>query len=100
PAHRHVLSFPTRRPSDLTVRSVGHPADLRAVQRGTGYGHLRLPRAPVQRGRRRGQVHRPATECGMTNQAKPSLEEFFGNAPAPLDRKSTRLNSSHVKISY
>src|SRR5690606_24499658 len=70
------------------VRSVGNPADLRAVQRGTGHGHLRLPRAPVQRGRRRGQVHRPATERGMTNQAKPSLEEFFGNAPAPLDGSS------------
>src|SRR5690606_41341690 len=29
-----------------------------------------------------------------------SLSPFIGILPLPIDRKSTRLNSSHVKISY
>src|SRR5690606_41922251 len=77
-AHRPLPSFPTRRSSDLTSPSCsdrpGDPGDHPHRQdRGLA------PARPAGRGRR------PAT------------------APAihlHRDRKSTRLNSSHVKISY
>src|SRR5690606_41993137 len=81
--HYEPHSFPTRRSSDLRPRSrasrdlpADHPrrSGLLRAERGRGAG---LPRA---RGRRR-------------------LSDRAGER-APSDRKSTRLNSSHVKISY
>src|SRR5690606_42149020 len=76
--HRALHSFPTRRSSDLEeaegrVPRLARPRD-REAQDG-GRGALRGGRAPPPRLRHR-------------------------HAPAGPDRKSTRLNSSHVKISY
>src|SRR5690606_41989158 len=72
-------SFPTRRSSDLRAHQCGtadHPqrADLRQQTCGANLRRQRRPgtAAPPSRGRR----------------------------PLLGDRKSTRLNSSHVKISY
>src|SRR5690606_41366449 len=36
----------------------------------------------------------------LVDKIKATLTEFYGDDPQQRDRKSTRLNSSHVKISY
>src|SRR5690606_41467226 len=74
--HRDLHSFPTRRSSDLIHRGPVPPRSATAAGRPAGSCLRR--RGPVGR---RG----PADASGRT---------------ASLDRKSTRLNSSHVKISY
>src|SRR5690606_40802540 len=78
-ALRALHSFPTRRSSDLgLVRG-------RTVHR---------PAAP--RGRGTGEVVARAVAPG---EAEVDVVALLGERPAQ-DRKSTRLNSSHVKISY
>src|SRR5690606_41496434 len=88
-AHRRLPSFPTRRSSDL----FDLPFDARAISDFQSHPHrqtfvfeslldlAKLPEIPVQPtffpGRNPAAVHRNK-----------------------IDRKSTRLNSSHVKISY
>src|SRR5690606_41427271 len=81
---RPVHAFPTRRTSDL-----GHPVGAQ----------------PAGRGRRGGGAGRPAGLAGGDHQdSAQSPAQQGGNQRAErraaLDRKSTRLNSSHVKISY
>src|SRR5690606_41497507 len=90
-AHLPVLpSFPTRRSSDLHAGDRGgRVADLRheLLDRGGQVG-LRVPR-------RLGQLHDPTALLQGRGRR--------GARPLGLllqDRKSTRLNSSHVKISY
>src|SRR5690606_42026575 len=77
--HRHLHSFPTRRSSDL-VRVVVRAFRSRP-RKGGG------PRPRPARGPRR-PLPRPPRRC------RPRRD------PGGVDRKSTRLNSSHVKISY
>src|SRR5690606_42149537 len=73
--HRSLHSFPTRRSSDLAARE----RDERRER------HLR--------GVARFVEHRFAEEGRAQRHAIEPADE-------PADRKSTRLNSSHVKISY
>src|SRR5690606_41250696 len=73
--HRELHSFPTRRSSDLRQGRV----DRR--QRADPVELLRRDRRPPPRRR----LRHPGR---------------LGAAPLAADRKSTRLNSSHVKISY
>src|SRR5207253_10692847 len=75
PAPRDLHSFPTRRSSDLGSRQ--YPRPTRLARRITGDGGNRI--LVLQRGGR-GAVQVPRE--------------------AMQDRKSTRLNSSHVAISY
>src|SRR5690606_41723163 len=42
----------------------------------------------------------PVTNAGPSNQVRPPRIRSAGRRNALPDRKSTRLNSSHVKISY
>src|SRR5690625_6683999 len=73
--HRHLHSFPTRRSSDLSW-------PIAAKQ-------------PKQPGR--------AISSACTITVPSPSETAFHRAkslPSPADRKSTRLNSSHVAISY
>src|SRR5690606_41376756 len=77
----YLQSFPTRRSSDLVHDSTGLAEDGRTAARtalrfGDPAGVLLLPLPRQGRGRH-GRRRHPG-----------------------LDRKSTRLNSSHVKISY
>src|SRR5699024_12401135 len=79
--HPHLHSFPTRRSSDLTSAGMGHvnaKLDDDGVVRGI---HLR-------------------TGIGQPSWKHLTLvlNEFLD--PEHTDRKSTRLNSSHVSISY
>src|SRR5207253_11352955 len=79
--HRYLHSFPTRRSSDLTPRNHGSPHEEVVIKRlplreRSGASQPRLTPREFLRGR---QISRSA---------------------AVQDRKSTRLNSSHVAISY
>src|SRR5690606_40023015 len=77
--HRDLHSFPTRRSSDL-----GSPAVLPALGSAGADG-------------------RPDPGRGLLAQGDRGTGQTSGGAPARSpgqDRKSTRLNSSHVKISY
>src|SRR5690606_41239750 len=80
-AHRHLPSFPTRRSSDLAERESA--AGSGAVAR-RAHGAERFRFLP-----RRGSDHGRGSCCRAAHRH-----------PGSVDRKSTRLNSSHVKISY
>src|SRR5690606_41581393 len=45
-------------------------------------------------------AHLPATGLEVLPDARDALQQTAGREVGPQDRKSTRLNSSHVKISY
>src|SRR5437773_9313075 len=74
PPHRDLHSFPTRRSSDLAP------------------GIENLEPLPVQRVERMGDNHKTRRVTGSNG--------IMPRPSAPLDRKSTRLNSSHITISY
>src|SRR5690606_40700810 len=73
-AHRYLHSFPTRRSSDLVGRERGWRRRQVALLAGV---------RPDERAAGRARARRPV-----------------GPHHRGTDRKSTRLNSSHVKISY
>src|SRR5690606_40970407 len=77
-AHRDLHSFPTRRSSDLAGAS---PIFLAT--------HFGLPPAPQRAST--AFIRRLINSMSGAGVAMPLVD---------LDRKSTRLNSSHVKISY
>src|SRR5690606_40867992 len=86
--HPELHSFPTRRSSDLKTRSARKEPAIAQIQR------LRL-----------GRSLSPTLETtGVTSGCSPWLLSCLSSSiSANLiieDRKSTRLNSSHVKISY
>src|SRR5690606_41369273 len=86
---RLLPSCPTRRSSDLAVGAVGADTaeaevlDEPVVQRPVD---LELERAQ--------RVRDPFVRIALT------VRPVVHRVDAPVDRKSTRLNSSHVKISY
>src|SRR5690606_41380528 len=88
--HRAAPSFPTRRSSDLGERDRAGEAFNDLVARGE-------ISAPVVLGR-------DHLDCGSVASPYRETEGMADGSDAiadwPLDRKSTRLNSSHVKISY
>src|SRR5207302_11070059 len=81
----HLHSFPTRRSSDLstTCGSICSPSIF--------CPSLMMPSMPMH-------------FCSLFRLNRLAKKLFFSSPSAPLsctpDRKSTRLNSSHVKISY
>src|SRR5690606_41395200 len=82
-AHRDLHSFPTRRSSDL------YPKDGKEVEIEEVYRHTAIAAPYVE-------LIEEFTLSELIDlhfQFKPLLNGFS-------DRKSTRLNSSHVKISY
>src|SRR5690606_39600030 len=93
-------SFPTRRSSDLTELNT-----LRAI------GRVNLDNGLSIRGLYQvsdvedadASIPVNATVAGVTTNIAPAFARNIDDAQAWLigaDRKSTRLNSSHVKISY
>src|SRR5690606_41736418 len=88
---RDLLSFPTRRSSDLTPE--GGPRGRHALVLQPTNTESPPPHAPD---RPRHRNHRPGMEEGQPR----GRDRLRGAGRAPADRKSTRLNSSHVKISY
>src|SRR5690606_40838092 len=99
PGHRPLPAFPTRRSSDLAANVGGQPGHSAAADQHTlsGLGARRdldvdvvaIQGLELDGGAERGGGHR---ERHRTVQVVA--------APGEEDRKSTRLNSSHVKISY
>src|SRR5207253_11087120 len=86
--------FPTRRSSDLMVISNRH----RIIRRGRPYqdgpteqGHLFIAVNT--------DIARQFEFIQQTWHMSPAFNALY-TAKDPLDRKSTRLNSSHVAISY
>src|SRR5439155_25699834 len=87
--HSHLHSFPTRRSSDLqSGRRVGGAESLLHHASGFPVGDRRLRTA-----------HAPREVPHLLGEAVVPVLLEHGIGPA-LDRKSTRLNSSHVAISY
>src|SRR5690606_41339915 len=90
--HRALHSFPTRRSSDLSIPRLGDKSHkVRPIKGIVSELHDLPPGCSF------------STRCPLADEycgrVEPELEEI---APGHLvaDRKSTRLNSSHVKISY
>src|SRR5688500_20034004 len=95
--YRHSQSFPTRRSSDLSVGGVRDISpegfdrrrlrdEVEPLPKSTDRpSHLLLPRPEVA-------VAQPP--------ANGRLSSCFVERARPSDRKSTRLNSSHLVISY
>src|SRR5690606_40261613 len=96
PAHTARHSSPTRRSSDLLT--AGKPEQS---------GWKLVPEEPTEEMYR--AVYKVQDDCAIHNYgASPTFDDYWSAAlsasPTPPtaggDRKSTRLNSSHVKISY
>src|SRR5699024_12314708 len=85
-AHPYLPSFPTRRSSDLPLAVAVLVA---VVDRHAKHGHRRILGA-VFHLRVAHHVSGEVNRCHLAAHRGPLL----------LDRKSTRLNSSHVSISY
>src|SRR5437660_9724749 len=90
-ARRNLHSFPTRRSSDLQeelaeVARHAHPVD----------GVVRLRYQHVGHRPRLQELFEHANGLGLPHPGEQTVEGANGRA----DRKSTRLNSSHVAISY
>src|SRR5437870_10202836 len=88
-APRYLLSFPTRRSSDLENDSYSRSPENDPPSCAQARRPARANRPPS--GRRPGHRH--------VNVALQQAE-IAETGVAPTDRKSTRLNSSHVAISY
>src|SRR5207253_10944939 len=80
--HRDLHSFPTRRSSDLQHRGL-HDAAAHGLIPSDAAAALAVVGTPAHGGRSVPSVGRDRRAAGV-----------------PTDRKSTRLNSSHVAISY
>src|SRR5690606_39293096 len=91
PPPRSTL-FPTRRSSDLAVHGI-RGAAVR------GWRRLAL-RAAVGRLEGNELFHRPAAIQRRERPCRCAATGSRKGGEVDLDRKSTRLNSSHVKISY
>src|SRR5207249_11200380 len=87
PAHRHLHSFPTRRSSDL--RKV-HPLYLASEIDGGAHSTTVLRQAIAS-----------CLLLGRVDGRSEKATSHSAEEPSSIqDRKSTRLNSSHVSISY
>src|SRR5207253_11197142 len=95
--HRALHSFPTRRSSDLGI-------DLRRVKGSEEGGRIVMAdlKAYISRLRAAAAAGRPKAAAGQAGGVAPEKIDFgkWGSILKKPDRKSTRLNSSHVAISY
>src|SRR5690606_41257619 len=89
PPHRDAPSPPTRRSSDLTRQRIADPRHATAV------GDKRA--AAQDRDREIPTVEQDVQGARSATRATARIELYVTEG---RDRKSTRLNSSHVKISY
>src|SRR5699024_11952944 len=94
PTHSHPPSSPTRRSSDLAAHHL-HPELSSLVV--VDLVAQRLERADHHAG----VVPLPQPQCGAAATGADLFEEHLVQRQVDdRDRKSTRLNSSHVSISY
>src|SRR5690606_41291358 len=88
---RHPPPFPTPRSSDLQG-----PA-LRHSQRADPFAHQAFQPVIFLR---HGQNVMPSSQGAVASPWKPAMTGTRSERDQDIDRKSTRLNFSHVKISY
>src|SRR5690606_40388659 len=99
-SHAHppyLHSFPTRRSSDLShgfLENHGNPLSANLANSFTP-GFQKIDHFVVY-----SKLNRSFVNMGCFCQQSHNSERCNAFAGARLDRKSTRLNSSHVKISY
>src|SRR5690606_41957017 len=95
---RKLHSFPTRRSSDLITKTAGFITDeaLQAIKKEVVDGLLTLEKGTGKGNDFLGWLDLP------TSVGKDEITKIRKSAErlSAQDRKSTRLNSSHVKISY
>src|SRR5690606_41430087 len=96
-AHGYVNSFPTRRSSDLGFcyggKVVLDLARSNAPLQAVATFHANLsPKAPAQEGQVQAEI--------LVMHGELDSMVTLDDVASFKDRKSTRLNSSHVKISY
>src|SRR5690625_5677948 len=98
--YRDLLSFPTRRSSDLSSSHTGRE-DLRRL-RGVRAASATVPVATPWRTGTLVWLGPGPIEVLMPSGTPPPhrTDARACSRPAPGDRKSTRLNSSHVASSY
>src|SRR5207249_12057915 len=96
PPHPH--SFPTRRSSDLLAAQypvVAKLLEYRTMQKAlTSYGANMVEFINPTTGRLHADFRQIGAPTGRFACTNPNIQQV------PQDRKSTRLNSSHVSISY
>src|SRR5690606_39825854 len=100
PSHPDLHSFPTRRSSDLTASS---QADLREAIMQERRVELAFENKRWHDLTRTDTYLEVITAFGARAKANPKAyyyQDGWTFRSHALDRKSTRLNSSHVKISY
>src|SRR5690606_40133522 len=94
-ADREIHAFPTRRSSDLVAEEQRDQqrADVCAVDVGVGHEDDLAVAALLE-------VEAAPAACAENLDDRGALDVLEHVGHGGLDRKSTRLNSSHVKISY
>src|SRR5690606_39827401 len=92
-------SFPTRRSSDL--HAVGIKRQLQAIDRAVYNAAVESEQKAAKRGNATDQDNKDlAFRCCFFCIHDLPPQQWWGCYIRKPDRKSTRLNSSHVKISY
>src|SRR5207302_11217945 len=97
--HSHMLNaFPTRRSSDLLEPFPGGPGP----ERGFDERHQHVAVKDAIAVGREAQIALPLRVLDRATEERPELlgEDRDDQVAVARGRKSTRLNSSHVKISY
>src|SRR5207253_11203660 len=94
---RHLHSFPTRRSSDLGLRGGNHEVNVLGIQNLVTGGDVivAIDGIPVHRA---DDVVRVVSSSLNPNDV--AVFTIVRDGHSKKDRKSTRLNSSHVAISY
>src|SRR5690606_42013537 len=87
-----VLSFPTRRSSDLRPNATNTRSKQKAPEMSGAHFFNFSPKVL--------HSYFPTTPCEFAQRPVPRHAPGKADSCYPVDRKSTRLNSSHVKISY
>src|SRR5439155_27217298 len=100
PAHLHLHSFPTRRSSDLDGFVLPVVDLTLARQRRDDDSRNTNASTPAVASHRRRNVIPAATVFIISNNDCASVPNIAVLHSPDQDRKSTRLNSSHVAISY
>src|SRR5690606_41685736 len=92
--HRHLYFLPTRRSSDLRTSFVDESVEMGKLP----WQYNPLEEVPFANNRTESDFYRLNGEINykINSQINAELLYQYSNT----DRKSTRLNSSHVKISY
>src|SRR5690606_41429270 len=98
--HRDLHSFPTRRSSDLGEGQGNGTARAMGNVRRLAEGILRRGRIPQIALKIRDGGGGDGILVDVGHSQFPAGAEIGVHRPLAIDRKSTRLNSSHVKISY